>query len=348
MLTDIFAFRYASTPLWNAFTQREQRLLVQTFSILGEKICRYYYHDGKVSPEGKAFWENLHNRVAVELGLKSLSSTGYSYMQTYAGKQTSVTGLWPIITVCENWIHEQPRTLSDADTFVKERLSLVEVAFRLREEKVAEANAALPDQIQRSKNLPKTGLRIPGDPEVGLRARNKSLNENFQSAVDELNTRFRQAGCKIHYHNGFIQLSEDEFFLQQAEQPFWKLVSDPVWKNVDIDMKEAIDRRDGGERDPAWYAVRALESTIKIISDSKGFSHGGERGAHHYVDNLSKKAANYIERWEAEALKAIFSDLRNPFGHGPGSAEMPSLTSQQTDYAIEVSISWIKSLIKRY
>ena len=114
------------------------------------------------------------------------------------------------------------------------------------------------------------------------------------------------------YYNGYIQISEDELLLQEAEELFWNLVADPIWKNVDTDMQEAIDRRDGGERDPAWYAAR------------------------------------FIEQWESDALKSIFTELRNPFGHGPGSKEMPSLTPQQIDLAIESCISWAKSLIKRF
>lgn len=42
------------------------------------------------------------------------------------------------------------------------------------------------------------------------RAANASLNANFHMAVNELNARFRQADCQLHYHNGFIQLSEDQ------------------------------------------------------------------------------------------------------------------------------------------
>ena len=112
-------------------------------------------------------------------------------------------------------------------------------------------------------------------------------------------------------------------------------------------MKEAIDRRDGAGRDPAFYAARALESTIKIISDQKGWTHGGEKGAHSYIDNLGKKTSGFIDRWEVDLLKSFFTDVRNPFGHGPGNAKMPSLRPQQTDLAIELCISWIKSLIKR-
>jgi AbiJ N-terminal domain 4 len=166
--------------------------------------------------------------------------------------------------------------------------------------------------------------------------------------VDELNTRMRQAGYELHYHNGFIQRSVDPVVEDQIEQPFWDLVADATWKNVDLDMKEAIDLRDNGGRDPAFYAARALESTIKIVSDMKGWSHGGEKGAHNYIDNLgSQRADQFIKDWEANELKNFFTRIRNPLSHGPGSEEMPALSPEQTDKAIEFCMSWIKSLIRR-
>lgn len=348
MLTDIFAFRYVDHKIWNSFSFKEKRLLVQTFSIVRDQLAPFYDSDGNESPTGKTFWKDIHHRLSVELGQKSLSETGYSYQTVYAGKQHTVTGIWPIVTVCENWAYAEPVDGQDVDEFIKQRLSLVEIAFRKKEEALVKANAELPKKIVEARNRPVTGIRIPGDPGAGLTAWNKGLNDSFNGNVDELNTRFRQAGCKLHYHNGYIQISEDALFLKEAEQPFWELVSAPLWKNVDIDMKEAIDRRDNGGRDPAWYAVRALESTIKIVSDQKGWTHRGEKGAHSYIDNLAKRDSRYIEKWEADVLKLIFKELRNPFGHGPGSGEMPALTRQQADLAIELCISWIKSLVGRF
>jgi hypothetical protein len=112
-------------------------------------------------------------------------------------------------------------------------------------------------------------------------------------------------------------------------------------------MKEALDLRDTDGRDPAFYAARALESTIKIISDSKGWTHGKERGAHNYIDNLTSKANSFITPWESDSLKNFFTHVRNPFGHGAGSAEMPVLTRPQTEWAIEFSMIWIRNLIRR-
>ena len=110
-------------------------------------------------------------------------------------------------------------------------------------------------------------------------------------------------------------------------------------------MKEAIDLRDASGRDPARYAAHSLESTIKIISDEKQLTTGNEKGASNYIDNL--RGAKLIEVWEMEALKHFFSKVRNPIGHGPGAAPMPSLTDHQTNWAIENSMIWIKSLIRR-
>jgi hypothetical protein len=175
-----------------------------------------------------------------------------------------------------------------------------------------------------------------------------SLNAAFRQSVEELNERLRRAGTKLNYHNGFIQIASDELVEGQVEKPFWALVADPIWKNVDIDMKEAVDLRDSQGRDPAWYAARALESTIKIISDQKGWTHGGEKGAHNYIDNLhAKKNGSFINDWETKALKDFFTSVRNPFGHGAGSAEMPELSPTQTELAIETCMSWCKALIER-
>jgi hypothetical protein len=124
-------------------------------------------------------------------------------------------------------------------------------------------------------------------------------------------------------------------------------VADPKWANVDTDMKEAIDRRDTGGRDPAWYAARALESTIKIISAEKGWTHGGEKGPHNFVDNLASKKAAFLAQWEAENLKSYFTNVRNPFGHGPGKQPIPTLSSEQTNWAIESAMAWIKALVHR-
>jgi hypothetical protein len=345
MLTDIFAHRYAQPRMWETFYEEHRRLLVQGYQLLND-ICPYFV-DGKVDKHGKDFWKRIHDLLARELGLKELTPQYWGFYDNQnSWRSLENNGA----ERCEKWMLTPFDGKMSADRFAKERLSLVEIGFREHENFVASLNAQLAANIAMAEEFDRSfgnggSLRVPGNRADGVRAANASLNAKFQTAVNELNARFRQANCQLHYHNGFIQISDDQTVAQEIETPFWKLVAEPKWHNVDHDMKEAIDLRDAGGRDPALYAARSLESTIKIISDEKQLTTGKEKGAHNYIDNL--RGAKLIEVWEMEALKHFFTKVRNPFGHGPGSAPMPSLTDHQTNWAIENSMIWIKSLIRR-
>src|SRR5262249_49401029 len=142
-LTDIFAHRYAEIVLWNDFGERERRLIVQGFRLLAERICPYY-DNGKETEHGKAFWTDIHSRITMELGLKSLSPVAYSYTTTFAGKEHLVSGIRDMLQVCENWMVQPLNDAAFADGFIKERLSLVELGFRRKGEQIAAANAKLP------------------------------------------------------------------------------------------------------------------------------------------------------------------------------------------------------------
>ena len=348
MLTDIFADRYSNTKIWDEFGEAQRRLIVQIFRLLSEQICPYWLN-GKESESGKMFWTDIHSRLSMELGLKSLSALAYAYSTTWGGKPQTATGTWTLNKVCENWMLKEFDGSVSADSFIKERISLVEIAFRKREEEIVTDNAKLPERIlaARRPRPRQSGIRIPGDPVKGVTARNASINKAFQGAVHELNTRFEQAGCALHYHNGFIQLTTDELTLRQVEEPFWRLVADIKWKNVDFEMKESLDLRDSNKGDPAFHAARALESTLKIVSNKIGLTDGREKGAHNYIEKLASKQTGFLADWESEALKGFFTNIRNPFGHGAGNALRLELTQQQTDWAIETCMIWIKSIIRR-
>jgi hypothetical protein len=344
MLTEIFARRYEQPRMWETFSEEQRRLLVQGFQLLNE-MCPYYVN-GQEHTQGKEFWTRIHALLARELGQQELSPSYTGYYN----KQDQWQGIHhTTVQMCEKWMLQPFDGNIPADRFIKERLSLVELGLRQREDFVAVVNSKLAENIAAATLFDQRGQRkglfVPGKTVDGVRATNASLNAKFQMAVEELNVRFRQADCPLHYHNGFIQISEDQTIAQEIETPFWKLVAHPKWHNVDHDMKEAIDLRDTGKGDPALYAVRSLESTIKIISDEKKLTSDKEKGAHNFIDNLM--GAKFIEVWEMEALKHFFTKVRNPFSHGPGTAPMPSLTEHQTNWAIENSMIWIKSLIRR-
>lgn len=350
MLTDIFLNRYETVTIWNNYDEPERRLLVQCFRIISEQLFPYW-RGGNEDPSSKARWLSIHDKLSMELGIKELSPKYYSYQTTFNGQPFTHTGVWTLDKVCEDFMYANYSSSISPDHFMKNRISFVELAFREQENEISAINKDLPGKIQAAQTQDKLrshGMRVPGSRVEGVKATNEYINKSFKASVEELNERLGRAGTKLNYHNGFIQISSDELVEKQVERPFWSAVKDPLWKNVDIDMKEAIDRRDDGDRDPALYAARALESAIKIISSEKGWNHGGETGAHNYIDNLgSKNNDSFISEWERNALKSFFTAVRNPLGHGPGGEKMPELSTQQTNWAIEVCMSWIKSLIQR-
>lgn len=355
MLTDIFSRRYEARPLFNAVGPREHALLVQGYRIINEQVFPYYGVDKKVDESAKAIWTSLHDRLTMELGLKELSPKAYSYVGEWMGKPHTYSGLWDMNLVCESWLTKQFSNEMDADTFVKRRLSFIELAFRERDTQIQILNSQLEASITNAELRNAAAIRrlgaqglTSGSVADRMRKENESVNKEFEQHVNELNERFRQAGMPLHYHNGYIQIASDPLTLAQIDQPFWDVVKSSKWENVSKDMATAIDLRDSGGRDPVWYAGRALESTIKIVCDDKGWTTGSEKGASDFLNHLESKAnGRFVDSWERQILQAFFSSVRNDYGHGPGSAPMPTMTEHQANQSIEFCMSWIKSLVRR-
>lgn len=315
MIHDLFFRRYPQT-IYGAErpTPAMHQLFVQAAHIVFVDLCEQLKLD-------VAFFQNVHDALARELGVGLLSNArSYDAM-------------------CGEFLVERYDLWNDghgsADTFLKRRLSMVELLFRAAEERVA-----------RSRSSAGVGLSF------FRRASDTSGIDTAASAVAkavrELNDRFRQAGMPLHFHNGLIQFAQDDVTEERNNGPCWTLLREPKWSNADRELKEAFDRSDNGRADAAFYAAKALESVIKIVSDERGWTTGSERGAANYIDNLvSHRNGRFIAPWEAELLKTFFTHVRNPHGHGAGSQPPPNLADYQTKWAIETAMSWIKSLIRR-
>ncbi|MBL0928932.1 MAG: hypothetical protein IBJ15_02225 [Alphaproteobacteria bacterium] len=354
MLTDVFFRRYSNRPLFESVGPKESAFFMQAYRIVNDQIWKYYGYNGQIDEKVKAIWRNIHDRLSMEIGVKELSPIYYSYQSEWMSKSNTIHGHYEFNTVIENWLTFKFTENLDPDVFVKRRLSFVELAFRIHEEQVNEANAKFPRELNAAEvqsalfKNDDNRTRVPGSRVDSIRAINKNMNSTFEANVREINERLKQAGMPLHYHNGFLQISQDDLVQTEVEQPFWQLVKDAQWKNVSLDMAEALDRRDKGGRDPSFYAAKALESTIKIICELKGWVSGSERGVSDFLNHLENKInGGFIESWERQSIQRFFSDVRNDLGHGPGSKDMPNFTIPQIEQTIEFCMSWIKSLIKR-
>lgn len=184
--------------------------------------------------------------------------------------------------------------------------------------------------------------------ELLLRVAEPRFGPRLGPIVDTLSSILTLQGLRLVYRNGRFEPSDGPVVEQAVHDPFWDLVSDAQWDNVRTDMQQALSLRDNGGPNPALYAARALESTVKIISAARGWSTGRERGASNVIDTLvSSRNGRLIEPWEAEMLKRFFADVRNPDAHGAGASPQPQLSPIQTSWAIEFCMISIKSLLRR-
>lgn len=352
-LTDIFARRYRDTPIWTRFGENERRLLVQASRIVSEQLFYEIEHH---------VWDHLDRTLSMELGVTSLSALSATGPARLSLQQQIRAANFRAASACQHFMCAPYDDSVSPDRFVKERISFVEIAFRKKEDEVTVQNAnlnrtILEETLRASRVAPGPrdlkvrhleAKRRRDEKEKEIRDANDHLNRRFELACRELNERFRQAGADLHYHNGFIQLASDSMTEGEVEQPFWSLLRSSEWQTVDREMKEAIDLRDTGGPDPAFHAAKALESVIKIISDSRKWTRGSEHGAVSYLDNLrSRRNGEFIAQWEHDILRGFFADVRNPSAHGAGSGQPLSLSEAQTDWAIGFCMIWIRNLIRR-
>lgn len=360
LLTDIFARRYADFQIWTEYGENESRLLHQCIAV-AKDVLPYYDSAGKVLEWQKKKWKSIHDRLARELGVSELWPRYFTNStKNWQGQEVQWTYENEWVAVCEMFVTYNYTAVTNKsnDRYVKERLSLIELVMRQRQEEISAMNNGLESAISEAKSSATmralkvardTGTRVPYDPEPELRKLNSVENRGFDELVSELNVRFQQAGVPLSYHNGYIQVAIDRMIEQQISQPFWSVIAEPIWENVALHMNQALDYRDTGAGNAALYGCMALESTIKIISDLKGWTTGKEKGAHNYIDNLvvDRDGVRFIQTFEMEVLKSYFTHVRNQLGHGPGNKPMPILSPAQTDWAIEFAMSWIRTLVRR-
>ncbi len=345
MITDTFMNRYSDIELKLANT-----FFVQLFNlyddphvgirpVLLDKIDDYKY-SGFADEHIRIIAQSM-DRLCNELGCKDLDKSEYKD---------------------PDWGYEDYRVIKNYvfDTSVNsvEKLSLLEILFRetehhiLREIQFLEEH--IPEYEVRSEHIKERSAQrkshFYNDGGEKLKKAKPQLaqkKEALHKIQDHINQRLKLHKLPLAYHNGFFQKSADPVIEQQVAQPFWALVSNPKYKNVETDMLEAVHRYDTGGRDPALYAAKALESMIKIVCSDKALITGNEKGAAAFLSHLAgSKSGPVLIKDEHEELLSMFR-IRNDHGHGPGTAPMPNLSSQQELRYVHSAMVWIHSLSKR-
>lgn len=355
LLTDAFFRRYEGQELFASYGEPQRRFLDQAAQIITKDLLprnKLSFKEASTDPAFQVL-EAAYEKLARELGVTALVSPGFNH--SWKAPNGNTVNQWVSYTIDNKSTLYLTMAFNESqspDLFMKHRISLIELCFqeqmrRLEVRKVLVSHSLGQDNT--AINL-YDALQTTGQTWHSKEKSTIEIQEDvFNKAVIELNERFRQARIPLGYHNGLIQVSDDALVEEQVERPFWSIVAQPKWQSVDQLIKEAIDKRDRSERDCVTPAMQALESVIKIISTDKGWNTGKESGAAYYINNLVKErdGQRFIEVWEKDALDHLFGKIRNSFGHGPGSNPLPTLLPQQTHWAIDTVMAWIKSLVRR-
>lgn len=279
-----------------------------------------------------------HKKISNELGYANLDKPQYQ-----EGKRD-----YNDHRIIKHYIH-------DKDINPLEKLSFLEILFRDAEQhlrsELESVEDTLPDYQYQAlcfemMHGPKVynSHRIKAEDILPKQKMKKEALSNIQTEIAE---RLKLHKIPLAYHNGYFQQSFDPVIEEKISEPVWKLIAAPKFKNVEIDLLEALDRYNNLDRDPAFYAAKALESMIKIICADKGLTKGREKGAGDFLSYLnSKDHGPIITNDERNELTSMFR-VRNSEGHGPGGEKMPSLTSEQAHRYIHAAMIWIYTLAHR-
>lgn len=349
LLTDAFFRRYEDVTLFPTFEDRHRRFFVQAAQLITTELFVTNYQPEQSEKDRVARdLTAAHDQLAREVGAH------YLFPPTFVSEQLGVNYKKVLPYTLDfritRYLTSEYESNFDVDQFITRRISLVELCFQKAAANISSKHMTVEFWAkQGNRNYSEVVGNLFGTFVEKEKYRSDILVDAFNRHVAELNERFRQAKMPLSYHNGFIQVSDDPLLEAQVERPFWSIVAQPKWQNVDHLIKEAMDKRDRSERDAVTPAMQALESVIKIISAEKGWSTGSEKGAANYINNLvaERNGVRFIEVWEKDALMDLFGKIRNHFGHGPGSQPLPKLRPQQTDWLIDNAMVWIKSLVRR-
>jgi hypothetical protein len=252
MITDIFIQRYAEFNL----EEVKNSFFVQLFNL-------YDDHDlgihrtllDRVDEYAYSSFADEHIRIIAQAQKKICSELGYQDLDK------------PQEYLQPDWRYNEYRIFKnhvfDESINPVEKLSLFEVLFRDTEQhllnEIEFLKTHIPKYEERSleiKQLSESkGVNYHNDGEEKLKKAKPQLEKKQQALTNLrtiINERLKQHGIPLSYHNGYFQQSTDPAVEKEIEEPFWELVSDPKYTNVEKDMLEALDRYDSNGRDPTF------------------------------------------------------------------------------------------------
>ncbi len=179
------------------------------------------------------------------------------------------------------------------------------------------------------------------------------VKQTPNKAIEELNTRFRQAAVGYRFEAKHILRVDSELIHSEMVRPALRLLSDGRFAGPEQEFLSAhAHYRAGEHKDCVTDALNAFESTMKAICKAKGWEDYAKGAtASHLVKHLRAKGLipDYLEQSFDQLVATLMSGLprvRNEEGgHGQGALprETPSYVAA---YALHLSAAKIVFLVK--
>lgn len=155
------------------------------------------------------------------------------------------------------------------------------------------------------------------------------------AAIEELNERFAQHSVGYRYEDGRIIKMDSDYLHNQVVSPALRLLHQHGFQSAEQEFLNAHEHyRSGKYVDAVDNALKAFESTMKIICDQRGWKYDAKTTAKPLIDVCVRN--NLLPSELTEPLKGL-STLRNLMGgHGKGSKQQ-NIDPHYAAYALHLA-----------
>lgn len=176
---------------------------------------------------------------------------------------------------------------------------------------------------------------------------NRGLSQEPEEAIEELNLRFREAGVGYQFENGRIVRVDSQFIHGEVVKPALNLLSDERFVGPQEEFlhahqlyRTAAGNDDKQREDAISVALKAFESTLKVICDQKRWAYPATATAAALIKIV-------IERGLLPAYVGLAA-LRNRTGaHGQGDQQR-KVPEHLAAYALHLAATDIVMLVQAF
>ena len=150
------------------------------------------------------------------------------------------------------------------------------------------------------------------------------------SAIKELNDRFKEHGIGYSYEAGELIRVDSQFVHAEVVKPALVLLSEKRFAGAQDEFRAAYEHyRKGDKKDALTCALKAFESILKVVCDAKGWKYDKDKATSKTLLDICMKEKLIPEFWQTSmsGLRSVLENgvptARNRLGgHGQGSSQI--------------------------